>query len=78
MVIGAPTMVEAIANGLPVPPLTLELHVYSPTPADRFVRVNSASYREGDTLSDGPRVDTITEEGVILNFLGQDFLLSAD
>jgi general secretion pathway protein B len=78
MVIGAPTMVEAIANGLPVPPLTLELHVYSAVPADRFVRINSASYREGEVLSEGPTVNTITEEGVILSFLGQNFLLSAD
>lgn len=78
MVVGAPTIMEAIADGLIVPPLTLELHVYSGTPADRFVRINSASYREGEVLSDGPSIETITEEGVILSYRGQTFLLSAD
>ena len=78
MVVMAPTIMEAIADGLIVPPLTLELHVYSGTPADRFVRINSASYREGEVLNDGPSIETITEEGVILSYRGQTFLLSAD
>lgn len=78
MLVGPPTIMEAIADGLIVPPLALELHVYSGTPTDRFVRINSASYREGEILRDGPRIETITEEGVILNYRGQSFLLSAD
>ena len=78
MLVGPRTIMEAIADGLIVPPLALELHVYSGTPADRFVRINSASYREGEILSDGPRIETITEEGVILNYRDQSFLLSAD
>jgi len=78
MVIGAPTMYELLAEGVALPQLTLELHVYSPTPADRFVRINSASYREGEVLSDGPSVAQITEEGVILDYRGQRFLLSAE
>ena len=78
MVIGPPTMVELIADGMALPRLTLELHVYSAAPADRFVRINSASYREGEVLSDGPSVESITEEGVILDYRGQNFFLSAD
>jgi general secretion pathway protein B len=78
MIIGAPTMLELIAEGVVLPQLTLELHVFSSTPADRFVRVNSASYREGEVLSDGPSVAQITEEGVILDYRGQLFLLSAE
>jgi general secretion pathway protein B len=78
MVIGPPTMMELLAAGTVLPEMTLELHVYSRTPAQRFIRINSASYREGDVLSEGPRVVSITQEGVILDSRGQKFLLSAD
>jgi general secretion pathway protein B len=71
-------MMELLATGTVLPQMTLELHVYSRTPAQRFVRINSASYREGDVLSEGPRVVSITQEGVILDYQGQEFLLSAD
>ncbi len=78
MVFGPPTMMELLAAGTVLPEMTLELHVYSGTPAQRFVRINSASYRAGEILSEGPRVVSITEEGVILDSRGQEFLLSAD
>ena len=78
IIVAAPTMMELLATGTMLPDLTLELHVYSGTPAQRLVRINSASYREGDVLSDGPRVVSITPEGVILDHGGQNFLLSAE
>ncbi len=78
MVIGPPTMMELIVAGTDLPELSLELHVYSATASERFVRINSASYREGEVLTDGPRVLSITTEGVILAYRGQSFLLSAD
>ncbi len=78
MVIGPQTMMELLATGTVLPELTLELHVYSATASQRFVRINSASYREGAVLSDGPRVVAITEEGVILDYREQTFLLAAD
>lgn len=78
MTIGPPTMMELLAAGTVLPEMTLELHVYSGTPAQRFIRINSASYREGDVLSEGPRVVSITEDGVILDSRGVEFLLSAD
>ncbi len=78
MVIGPPTMMELIVTGTDLPELSLELHVYSATATERFVRINSASYREGEVLTDGPRVLSITAEGVILAYRGQSFLLSAD
>ena len=70
-----PTMMELLATGMVLPEMTLELHVYSATPADRFVHINSASYREGQILSEVPRVLTITEEGVVLEYRSQNFLL---
>lgn len=78
MVIGPPTMMELIVAGSILPELTLQLHVYSRTASERFVRINSASYREGEVLADGPRVLSITAEGVILDYRDQSFLLSAD
>ncbi len=78
MIIGPPTMMELIVAGTILPELALELHVYSPTASERFVRINSASYREGEVLTEGPRVLSITAEGVILDYRDQSFLLSAD
>ena len=78
IVFGPPTMMELIVAGSILPELTLELHVYSATASERFVRINSASYREGEILADGPRVLSITAEGVILDYRDQSFLLSAD
>ncbi len=74
----APNMMELIATGVSLPVLALELHVYSTTPAQRLVRINGASYREGDSLGDGPDVVSITPEGVVLNQRGQYFLLTAE
>lgn len=78
MVIGPWTIAELRATGLVLPDLTLELLVYSATASERFVRINSASYREGEVLSEGPRVLTITAEGVILDYRDRSFLLAPD
>jgi len=78
IVFGPPTMMELIVAGSILPELALELHVYSATASERFVRINSASYREGEVLAEGPRVLSITAEGVILDYRDQSFLLSAD
>lgn len=78
MVIGPWTIAELRATGMVLPDLTLELLVYSATESERFVRINSASYREGEVLSEGPRVLTITAEGVILDYRDRSFLLAPD
>ena len=78
MVIGPWTIAELRATGMVLPDLTLELLVYSATASERFVRINSASYREGEVLSEGPRVLTITAEGVILDYRDRSFLLAPD
>ena len=72
-----PTADEVTAAG-GVPALNLDLHVYSTKPAERMVFVNSRKYREGDTLQEGPVVQTITPDGAILEFRGNKFLLSKD
>ena len=64
------------ANGtLLLPDLHLDIHVYSDQPAERFVFVNMNKYREQARLAEGPLVKEITPEGVILEHLGNGFLL---
>lgn len=67
---------ELRASGaLNLPDLHLDIHVYSGQPDERFVFVNMAKYRENATLSEGPVVQEITPDGVILDYRGTDFLL---
>lgn len=57
--------------------LRLDVHVYSEKPRDRFVLINLQKYHEGEQLQEGPVVDAITAEGVVLSLQGQQFLLRA-
>ena len=72
-----PTADEVVARG-GVPPLHLDLHVYSNVVAQRFIFVNSRKYKEGETLQEGPVVERITVDGAVLNFRGSRFKLSQD
>jgi general secretion pathway protein B len=70
------TFNELRADGtIMLPDLHLDIHVYSEHPADRFVFVNMSKYREQGRLTEGPVVKEITPEGVILEHLGNGFLL---
>ncbi len=70
------TFNELRANGtIVLPDLHLDIHVYSAKPAERFVFVNMNKYRERATLTEGPLVKEITPDGVILEHLGNGFLL---
>ena len=71
-----PTADELVANGnLQMPPLHLDIHVYSTKPAERFVFINMVRHREKSRLAEGPVVQEITPEGVILDYSGTRFLL---
>lgn len=63
------------APGAQIPQLRLDLHVFAARPEDRFVLINMHRLREGDTLPEGVRVDSITPEGAVLTFNGSKFLL---
>jgi general secretion pathway protein B len=70
------TFDELRANGtIVLPDLHLDIHVYSDQPSERFVFVNMNKYRENSKLVEGPLVKEITPEGVILEHLGNSFLL---
>lgn len=58
-----------------LPELHLDVHVYTTSPADRFVYINMRKYREGAVLQEGPTVERIRRDGVVLNKQGLRFLL---
>ena len=58
-----------------LPPINVDVHVYSDDPEKRFVLVNSRPYREGDRLDEGPFLETISEQGTILSYQGQRFMI---
>ena len=70
-----PSLNDLTASGTALPELHLDIHVHSANPAERFVFVNMRKYVEGQTLNEGPAVERITAEGVVLNHRGLRFLL---
>lgn len=70
-----PTADDLSSSGTNLPELHLDIHVTSQNPGERFVFVNMRKYLEGETLKEGPTVERITAEGVILNQRGLRFLL---
>jgi general secretion pathway protein B len=70
-----PTLNELTAAGTSLPELHLDIHVHSQKADERFVFVNMRKYLEGETLKEGPSVERITAEGVVLNQRGLRFLL---
>src|SRR5205809_6298696 len=76
---GVPLYQEAAAApGKRIPQLRLDLHVFALRPQDRFVMINMHKLREGDSLAEGVRVDSITAEGAVLSYGGSRFLLPLD
>ena len=69
------TLAQYRASGGALPVLNLELHVYSPAAAERFVFINSSKYVEGQTLAEGPRLGAITVDGAVLVHQGRSLLL---
>lgn len=72
-----PTLEQLLGAGtLDLPALNLDLLVYNESSSVRFVVVNGRKYREGARLTEGPTLESITPEGVILASRGQRFTLS--
>ncbi|NNF41053.1 MAG: GspB domain-containing protein [Woeseiaceae bacterium] len=71
-----PTLQQVQANGaVDLPELHLDIHVYSDKPDDRFVFINMSKQRENSRLDEGPLVEEITPDGVVLQHQGTTFLL---
>lgn len=58
-----------------LPELKLSMHVYSATPAQRFIVLNGNRQVEGDELGGEVRVSEIRSDGVVLTYQGQRFLV---
>jgi len=58
-----------------LPELHLDVHVYATRAAERFVYVNMRKYHEGARLQEGPTVERIRRDGVVLNYQGLRFVL---
>jgi general secretion pathway protein B len=74
----APSRDEVLAQGTQLPEMRLDLHVYDPDPAKRFVFVNMRKLREGDSLPEGVRLDAITQTGAKFTYHGTQFTLDAN
>lgn len=70
-----PSVDELAAEGVQLPALNLQLHVYSKNPSQRFVFINGARYREGQRTADGPIVVSVTPKGTVLSQQGREFFL---
>jgi general secretion pathway protein B len=58
-----------------LPELHLDVHVYATKAGDRFVYINMRKYHEGSSLPEGPVVEHIRRDGVVLNYQGLRFIL---
>jgi len=58
-----------------LPEIHLDVHVYATRTADRFVYINMRKYREGAVLQEGPTLERIRRDGVVLNYNGLRFFV---
>ncbi len=65
----------SLSGAQALPDLHLDVHVYATKPADRFVYINMRKYHEGSALQEGPTVERIRRDGVVLNYQGLRFIL---
>jgi general secretion pathway protein B len=75
---GVPSRDEVLAQGVQLPELRLDLHVYAANPEERFVFINMRKLREGETLPEGVRVESITPRGAQLSYRGRQFTLDGN
>jgi general secretion pathway protein B len=74
-----PTIHEVLAQGrVSLPDLHVDIHVFSEVASDRFVFINMNKHKEGSQLAEGPLVEEITPDGVVLSMNGTTFLLPRD
>jgi general secretion pathway protein B len=71
-----PTISELDLTGAnALPDMHIDVHVYATKAAERFVYINMRKYREGDTLAEGPTLERIRRDGVVLDYHGLRFVL---
>jgi len=76
---GLPSLDQLRAGGLlSISDLRVDMHVYAGDADKRFVFINMKKYREGDRLLEGPTVEEITPDGVIMRHESHRFGLDRD
>jgi general secretion pathway protein B len=64
---------EVFRNSLP--PLTVNIHVYTPDESQRILYINNRAVTRGEQIEGGVEMEEIVQDGVILRFRGQLFKL---
>ncbi len=70
-------------SGLPseiqsqIPDLRISSHLFSSDPDLRMVNINGNMIHEGDYIAEDLQLIEIAEEGVVINYLGYNFILDA-
>lgn len=57
-----------------VPAITLQFHRYSDDSERSFVLIDGTRYRQGQTLSAGPTLERIVDNGLVLRWQGERFI----
>jgi general secretion pathway protein B len=74
-----PRFTDLVVRGeLNVPHMHVDIHVFSANPAERFVFINMRRYNEGQATQEGPRIERIVRDGVVMDYQGQRFFLARD
>jgi general secretion pathway protein B len=58
-----------------LPPLAINIHVYSPDQSQRILYINNRPVQQGARIEGGVVVEEIVHDGVVLQFRGQRFKL---
>jgi len=58
-----------------LPPLAVNIHVYSPEQSQRILYINNRPVQQGARIEGGVVVEEIAQDGVVLQFRGQRFKL---
>lgn len=58
-----------------LPPLVVNIHVYSPDQSQRILYINNRQARQGERIEGGVVVEEIVHDGVVLQYRGQRFKL---
>ncbi|MCU7933675.1 MAG: general secretion pathway protein GspB [Candidatus Thiodiazotropha sp. (ex Dulcina madagascariensis)] len=58
-----------------LPVMNIDIHSYDKRPGKRYVLINMERYREGDYLAEGPLLVEILPDGVVMEHMGERFIL---
>lgn len=58
-----------------LPPLAVNIHVYSPDRSQRILYINNRPVQQGERIEGGVMVEEIVHNGVVLQYRGQRFML---